>query len=242
MNAKKNEKSNLEKKRFGFFQLGLIAAMALTLVAFEWTAFEPEEEVGLLLTEVFEIPDEEIQITKPKPRVISPMQKVDYSKPPVIDPNPPKPPAPKPIVTPVVFDPDSTLWEEDTVAVDSFPWDHDVTRYAEKMPYFKEFIGLDNEEATEKTDAEIMRFLKRHVSYPKFSKTLGEEGVVYVGYTVNQRGKIVDVKVDKSSGYERLDKEALRVVKKFPDKYMPGQQGMRPVNVRLICPVRFTLM
>ena len=41
------------------------------------------------------------------------------------------------------------------------------------------------------------------------SRRLGEEGQVILLLTVDQRGRVVAAKVEKTSGFERLDKAAL---------------------------------
>ena len=46
--------------------------------------------------------------------------------------------------------------------------------------------------------------------YPTMSRRLGEEGQVILLLTVDQNGRVIAAKVDKSSGFERLDEAALR--------------------------------
>ena len=43
MIAKKNKKANLERKRFAFFQIGLLVTGSLVLAAFEYTTVQPDE-------------------------------------------------------------------------------------------------------------------------------------------------------------------------------------------------------
>ncbi len=46
--------------------------------------------------------------------------------------------------------------------------------------------------------------------YPSASQRLGEEGVVSLALYLGENGKVQDGKIDKSSGFERLDASALK--------------------------------
>ena len=46
--------------------------------------------------------------------------------------------------------------------------------------------------------------------YPPTSKRLGEAGTVVMLLTVSEEGRVTEAKIDKSSGYERLDEAALK--------------------------------
>ena len=43
MEIKKSEKASLENKRFLFVEIGLVAALLVTLAAFEWTSKDKKE-------------------------------------------------------------------------------------------------------------------------------------------------------------------------------------------------------
>lgn len=45
--------------------------------------------------------------------------------------------------------------------------------------------------------------------YPTMSRRLGEEGQVILLLTVDENGRVLEAKVDKSSGFERLDEAAV---------------------------------
>ena len=71
MIAKKNPKVNLEKKRFAFFQIGLIVSGSICLAAFEFVSVEEHQRMAQLekdYTTIFcvDIPTEEIQILEPQ--------------------------------------------------------------------------------------------------------------------------------------------------------------------------------
>jgi periplasmic protein TonB len=50
-------------------------------------------------------------------------------------------------------------------------------------------------------------------SYDLRSINANEQGVVSVKYEVNADGKVINAKVEESSGYRALDRESLRAVK-----------------------------
>ena len=55
MEAKKNPEADLERRKSSFMLIGLLTALAITLVAFEWTAFEEKlTEMGKLQLDLLE--------------------------------------------------------------------------------------------------------------------------------------------------------------------------------------------
>lgn len=55
-------------------------------------------------------------------------------------------------------------------------------------------------------------FIKQQLSYPKKAKAKKIEGTVYVRYTINYKGKVIDTKIISGIGYG-CDEEAVRLVK-----------------------------
>lgn len=55
-------------------------------------------------------------------------------------------------------------------------------------------------------------FIKQHLSYPEKAKAQKVEGTVYVRYTINYKGKVIDAKIISGIGYG-CDGEAVRLVK-----------------------------
>ena len=55
-------------------------------------------------------------------------------------------------------------------------------------------------------------FIYKHLQYPKEAGEAGIEGSVYLRYSIDPSGKVVDAKVISSLGYG-CDEEAIRVVK-----------------------------
>jgi protein TonB len=88
-------------------------------------------------------------------------------------------------------------------------------------------------------DEAMAKWIQNRVNYPSEALEMGEQGVVYVKFTVNKDGSIGDAKIRKSVS-ESLDKEALRVVKMMP-KWIPGEQDGKKVRVSFTLPISFKL-
>lgn len=83
------------------------------------------------------------------------------------------------------------------------------------------------------------KFLRKNLHYPSSASAIGIEGTVFVRFVVNVDGNVTNVEVIKSiTGV--LDKEASRVISILP-KWKPGRQHDRPVNVRMVMPIKFEL-
>lgn len=82
-------------------------------------------------------------------------------------------------------------------------------------------------------------YLAQNIVYPEEAKKNGITGKVYVQFTVNTKGEVVDVKVVRSVS-PSLDKEAVRVVESSP-LWQPGKQKGKPVDVQFTFPIDFKL-
>ena len=86
----------------------------------------------------------------------------------------------------------------------------------------------------------LMRHLVTNTVYPKESMDANEQGRVLVAFVVEKDGSISDVKIAKSSGFDRLDAEAVRVVREMP-AWAPGKHEGEVVRARFVLPVYFRL-
>jgi bla regulator protein blaR1 len=82
-------------------------------------------------------------------------------------------------------------------------------------------------------------YLAKNIVYPEEAKKNSITGKVYVQFTVNTKGEVVDVKVVRSVS-PSLDKEAVRVVESSP-LWEPGKQKGKPVDVQFTFPIEFKL-
>jgi TonB family protein len=76
------------------------------------------------------------------------------------------------------------------------------------------------------------------LEYPETMKNEGISGEVYVEFLVNTAGKLEEIRVARST-HKEFEAAALGVFKGMPD-WEPGKQRGKPVNVKVVVPVRFS--
>jgi len=225
MNQFKKTTQKSEKRRSIYFQLGLIIAGGLTLVAFEWTSPINISD----LPAPYEI--DEVEIDFP---IIMPEVKIDR-------------PEVKPIVVPTksdiikividVFEPDPEPNPEPAKELEFDPNEYKVVEkvivepkiftVVEEMPEFKG--GLKS----------LYKFLGENIKYPAREKDAGIQGVVHLRFVVGKKGEIRDVEVLRGVN-EAINNEAIRVLKAMPN-WNPGKQRGKRVRVSYMLPIRFKL-
>jgi len=76
-------------------------------------------------------------------------------------------------------------------------------------------------------------------AYPMQARRMGEQGKVLLKVLVSQDGKAEAVKVDTSSGHQKLDQAAIDAVKKW--SFVPAKRSNQPISAYVLVPVNFTL-
>ncbi|MFT5750078.1 MAG: TonB family protein, partial [Ancylomarina sp.] len=76
---------------------------------------------------------------------------------------------------------------------------------------------------------ELRKWVKSNVKYPEIAREKKIIGKVYIGFVINEYGKVEGGKVLRSID-PLLDREALRVVNSMPN-WKPGKQKGKPVKV-----------
>ncbi|WP_426060387.1 energy transducer TonB [Hymenobacter sp. B1770] len=87
--------------------------------------------------------------------------------------------------------------------------------------------------------AAIVAAIQRAVKYPSLALSNGVEGRVFVSFTVNPKGEVVDVAIVKGLG-SGLDEETMRAIRTLP-KFIPGKQNGREVSVSFTVPVTYKI-
>ena len=226
MELKKNDQVNLEKGKGVFFQLGLVIAISLMLIAFEWTS-------GGLSANEFDtgnteqIEEEIIPITRQE------------------QPEPPKPPEP-PKVTEVLQIVEDDVELEDELQLEDFEIDQETE--VEIMEFTEEeeveeaeifFIVEDMPSFQGKGQDGFRTWIGNNLQYPEIAAENGISGRVFVKFVVEPDGSISNVSLVRGVD-PALDKEAVRVVKASP-KWAPGKQRGKPVRVSFTFPINFVL-
>ena len=85
----------------------------------------------------------------------------------------------------------------------------------------------------------LLKYLAANIKYPASAVKAKKQGRVIVTFIVQKDGSITHAKIARSINPE-LDAEALRVVKGMP-KWTPGTQLGKPVSVKYVLPVKFSL-
>jgi len=75
--------------------------------------------------------------------------------------------------------------------------------------------------------------------YPQEAKRKGYEGEVILRVEVLPNGRVGQIEVRSSSGYELLDRSALTTVKKW--RFVPARKGETPIRLWVNIPVKFQL-
>jgi protein TonB len=88
-------------------------------------------------------------------------------------------------------------------------------------------------------DAELLKYIGEHTTYPDIAKENNIQGRVIVRFCVTSKGGVSQVSILKGVDPE-LDAEAIRVVNTLPT-FKPGKQGGKPVPVWYMVPITFTL-
>jgi protein TonB len=239
MNLKKSSRANLENNRFTYFQIGLVFALSIALVAFEWKSTD-----SVIIDDGWGEPEDPIEEQTPIIVVEKHKPKTDSK---------PKPKSHTIQVATVVVAIDTANTPDDTLDLvfepgndslfgnDNAGFDNDSIFVAvEEMPYACDCKKYrDSAERAICTDRERRKHLARTVKYPPIAKSEGIQGTVHVYYVVDDRGEVVDVKIAKGVN-PYLDAEALKAVKSLPC-HKPGKQRGRKVKVQFHAPIKFTL-
>lgn len=82
----------------------------------------------------------------------------------------------------------------------------------------------------------ISEILKKHLGYPHLARRMGWEGTMVITFILTPQGEIRDVTIEKSTGYELLDKNAVEVLRRT-HKLFPQP----PTEVKIKIPVVYRL-
>jgi len=226
MKPKKSSNADLEKRKGIFIQLGLIVAMSLTLIAFEWTTLPVEKnEISMhsVITDIDEIistPREEPPTEEPEPPVPDVADVLE-----LVDDD---------VVVPEV---DFSSEVDEHTTIDFRNYDNEEVIEEDDEPFVVvEEMPLFN---GGNPDIEFRKYIMQNLKYPEIARENGVGGKVYVQFIVNEQGNIVNAKVLLPVD-PALDNEALRVVNSSP-AWTPGKQRGKPAKVIYTFPINFVL-
>ena len=237
MIAKKNSRLNLERKRFVFFNVGLLTAGSFTLAAF---TYETPLEKDLLSYDVAPSQVEYVvDYDKPEPKeeVVrqSPVQQQEEQSQQQVG-------SQNAVTEHTSSTVNSSTTPEAGIGAISPPGDGLF------IPKVKAKIGPAPVVEIPDIEAEYIGgigAMKSHIfdvmNYPEDARELGEQGRVYVSFIVEKDGSLTDVKiVDGQGAYRSLDREAKRIVRSFP-LWKPGEDAYGVVRTKVVLPISFIL-
>ncbi len=86
----------------------------------------------------------------------------------------------------------------------------------------------------------LQAWLEKHKEYPRGARLRRMEGTTLLYFVMDRDGKVLDFRIQKSSGYEILDHEVEEMIKRAqPLPQMPD--NMRQARLELVVPVQFLL-
>lgn len=237
MNLKKNPKADLEKRKSLFFEIGLVIALAFTLISFEWPSKIKEvNEISNLLD--LKLDEEIIPITrqeeiKEKPKLPPKIQLTD-------------------VIT--IVENNINVENELDIVEENFSQETEfeiipqevfieeevddeakVFVIVEEMPIFRPDICKNNIEG----NLELYKYINSSIRYPVIAQENGVTGRVFVSFVVGEDGYVSKVKLLRGID-PSLDKEALRVIENLP-RFAPGKQRGKPVKVSYSSVINFVL-
>lgn len=227
MEVKKSPKANIETHKITFLLMGLVVALAVLFVGFEWASGARQLDETVVVQDV--LAEEEIEITRREPKP------------------PPPPPPPEPEAPEII-----EVTEEEVEDQIEFTTEDDQSKAQVEIytpppppkPKVEEaedeiFMVVEKQPEFPGGMSALMKFLSSNINYPVIAQENGIQGRVICNFVVEKNGSITDVQVVRGVD-PSLDKEAVRVIKDMP-KWAPGQQRGKSVRVRFTLPVVFRL-
>ena len=229
MESKISPKADLQKKNALFLEIGLIVALGLCLLAFEWSSTDKVETMDLT-AQAQAIEEEEIINTQEQQEIPPEMPKI-------------------PVLSDIIDIVDDDIQVNDDLFIDT---EDNANLGVEIMDYHAAveeevveeeaipFALVEEKPKFQGGDANTFStWDNKNLQYPEIAKENGIQGRVLLQFVVGADGKVSNVKVVRGVD-PALDKEAVRVVQSSP-KWTPGKQRDRAVKVTYTFPVIFQL-
>ncbi|MDA9017793.1 MAG: energy transducer TonB [Flavobacteriales bacterium] len=231
METKKNPKANLETKRGLFVQIGLVFAISISLLAFEWKSYDNStSDLGSM-----ELSLEDEEIIPVTQREIKP----------------PPPPPPPPEVIQIVEDDveieveleieETDTDEDEIIEIEEEEEEDEIFNFAvvEDKPIFPGCEDVSKEERYMCFQKGIMNHIRKNFKYPAIPKEMGISEKIFVQFVIDKAGKITKATVVRGED-KHLKGEALRLVNSIPKLQAAKQRG-KAVPCSFTVPINFKL-
>lgn len=231
MEIKKSPKANLENKKLLFKEIGLVIALGLTLLAFNWSTSEKAVST-LEADQQGEVEEEIVPITNDTP------------------PPPPETSVAEPVMSDIIDIVDDDIKVDTKIIINEDDKNQgvEIKEYVQAAEIAEEvveddvipFAIVEDKPMFQGKDAnEFTKWVYNNIVYPEIAKENGVQGRVTLQFEIGKDGTVTNVKVLRGVD-SSLDKEAVRVVSNSP-KWTPGKQRGKAVKVKYNFPVTFQL-
>lgn len=234
MEVKKSREADLERKRPAWMAMGMALAIAAFIIAIEYST---KERDGLLDSDFLDEIAEDMEFIPP---IVEPLPKEEV---------PQKAPSDMIEVVNEVYEnedkQEELLETKPELAVEEEVLEENVEDKVEAVlieqqeEEVKTIRELDDLPVFPGGMSQLVRWLTQNLKYPETAKNEKVSGKVLVSFVINADGVVTDVKLVKPVD-QRLDREALRVVRMMP-KWQPGLINGKPCKTLVNLPIVFKL-
>lgn len=222
METKKHQKSDIDRYRTIFTQVGIILSLVLMIVVFEWSVETTPEilesgtyvEIDIEINILPVIRNEEIKPPTPKPKITSALKIVNNN---------------------VEKDKenDARLTKIEKFSMKNIELEEEETEdpgFIYPLETAPEFPGGENG---------LKKFIFRNLEYPVIALENDIQGKVYVRFLITDEGKVEQVTVLREI-HPLLDKEAVRIIESLP-YWKPATLHGKPTNYWKTIPISFVI-
>jgi len=214
MPSLKNPKADIRNRYHRTFEVSLIISIATIIVAFKFSPpISHTELISEGTQEIIKI--EDIINTVQKPEIPPPPKAPDIIAATIDD-------TPNDIILPDMDDAKPVKLPDKPPTKPKVIDDEIVFEVVEEMP--SPIGGL--------------KAIQEKIHFTEIARRVGVEGTVYIQAKINKNGDVKEATVLKGLG-AGLDEEALNAV--LSTKFIPGKQRGKPVNVKMVIPIKFVL-
>ena len=234
MEVKKSREADLERKRPAWMAMGMALAIAAFIIAIEYST---KERDGLLDSDFLDEIAEDMEFIPP---IVEPLPKEEV---------PQKAPSDMIEVVNEVYEnedkQEELLETKPELAVEEEVLEENVEDKVEAVlieqqeEEVKTIRELDDLPVFPGGMSQLVRWLTQNLKYPETAKNEKVSGKVLVSFVINADGVVTDIKLVKPVD-QRLDREALRVVRMMP-KWQPGLINGKPCKTLVNLPIVFKL-
>ncbi len=120
----------------------------------------------------------------------------------------------------------------------------EIFKIVDQMPRFPGCEDLQSDfEKKDCADRKMLDYIYKNLRYPTEAKVKGLEGKVVAQFIINTDGNVTDINIikDIGAGCGQAVTEMLQTMNNMPEKWVPGKQAGRNVNVLYTLPVKFKM-